>query len=541
MKILSKWNIRYRLRPHVMLRKPCTPSQTHLLGLRLSCVSESTSSRGSVEASLRLTTITSSIVNNKAELNSDGISCQLNQYSHVPQCTNDAPFDVKNLQSITAGDISLRKKELSTFDQKPIILSSVFGNTEAKMSPTSSASDSSKQQSWQAEGLEQADGKLLHSVDHSNMKLSNPHAIGSSKNKRFLPISPLMDPSFRQAREKYRCPKQKSPQSLTPMQLAVRKNIYARALSTPLRKCKLTGISLPSFFLLRFHAIADPKTGVPWYLPRGLSKHYQSSQKADKISETPTSNISTSCQIVEENGKVPIYVNKLTLDLRSKHDLHIGDKAIFSKDNLKPDHSKSQDLLSPLTPTIGIGTYFVSSYNALQSLAASNQKNSNSLVPAFISQSMRNHPLVLKTSRTTRFRPDMADFVLNLKRRRVFEELLQVTSKTRGYISKFIPSKSLKTRQVAAVLLLGSSALHTTSEIVTEQDFNSYVGENSGHIPIFDLRILLGQLMLQDLRDSDKTRWNCEVLTVKSRNYTLNLMMKLWELEGFLTPPSKTR
>ncbi|SZF01480.1 unnamed protein product [Blumeria hordei] len=541
MKIRSKWNMRYRLRPHLMLRKPCSSSQTHLPGLCLSCVSEFTSSRESVEVSLRLTTIAASTVNNKAQLNSDGISSQLNLHSPAPQWTNEAPFDVRDSQSITAGDIGLRKRELSSFDQKSIILSSVFGNTEEKMSPTSSALDSSKQQCWQAAGLEQADGKFLHSVDHSNTKLSNPHAIGNGNNKRSLPISPLMDPSFRQAREKYRCPKPKSPQSLTPMQLAVRKNIYARALSTPLRKCKLTGISLPSFFLLRFNAIADPKTGVPWYLPRGLSKHYQSSRKFDKISEASDSKISTSLQIAEENEKVPVCVNKLTADLRSTQDLNKSDKASFSKDNLKSDHSKPLDLLSPLTPTIGIGTYFVSSYDALQSLTASNQKNSNSVVPAFISQSMRNHPLALKTSRSTRFRPDMADFVLNLKRRRVFEELVQVTSKTKGYISKFIPSKSLKTRQVVAVLLLGSPDTHTTSEMVTEQDFNSFIGENSGHVPIFDLRILLGKTMLQDLRDSDKTRWNCEVLTVKSRNYTLNLMMKFWELEGYLTPPSKTR
>lgn len=142
----------------------------------------------------------------------------------------------------------------------------------------------------------------------------------------------------------------------------------------------------------------------------------------------------------------------------------------------------------------------------------------------------------MKTYQSARFRPDMADFVLRLKRRRVMEALVSVTHKYRGYISMYIPTKSLKTCQVAAVLLLGPTIVDLEKRIAVEEGCGEAKPKKLQHVPVFDLKTLLGETMLKELVSTDATRWNSELLTIKSRNYCKILLQRLWELEGYITP-----
>ncbi|RKF55253.1 putative esterase-like protein [Erysiphe neolycopersici] len=345
---------------------------------------------------------------------------------------------------------------------------------------------------------------------------------------RQLPISPLMDEKFYEARQRHRQPKLNIETTLTPLQKAVRKNVYAHALATPLRKCRLTGVILPRFFLLDFQAIANPTTGIPWYMPRSLTSNRNKSERIYgpenmKNEESPA----TDC-LINQKEDVSSQAGNSNLDAEISRDYDVNITKVPEKDG------KSMSS----TSRIGGGTYLLRSFHALDSLRSKNKKASKGVISQyFLTQNIRMHPFALETFQSSCFRSDMADFVLTLKRRRLSEALILVTKKYRGYIAKFNPTKSLKTSQVAAVLILGPPLTATSeSQLVSEIEFRSYMQKAQENVPVFDLRILLGDEMLRNLKSSDTTRWNSEILTIKNKNYSQPLLIRLWELEGYLTP-----
>ncbi|POS88321.1 hypothetical protein EPUL_000622 [Erysiphe pulchra] len=343
-----------------------------------------------------------------------------------------------------------------------------------------------------------------------------------------LPISPLMDEKFYEARQRHRQPKLKRGTTLTPLQIAVRKNVYAHALATPLRKCRLTGVILPRFFLLDFHAIANPTTGTPWYMPRSLTRKKTKSENIYQQEEVNKEESPVTACLIKKEEDFSLQVGNSNVDMEISRDYDMNITKVSEEDR----NSVSS------TSRIGGGTYLLRSYHALDSLRSKTKKASKGVISQhFLTQNIRMHPFALETFQTSCFRPDMADFVLTLKRRRLSEALILVTRKFRGYIAKFNPTKSLKTSQVAAVLLLGPPLTATSeSQIVSEIEFRSYMQKAPEDVPVFDLRILLGDEMLRNLKSSDTTRWNSEILTIKNKNYSQPLLTRLWELEGYLTP-----
>ncbi|KAB8297366.1 hypothetical protein EYC80_002711 [Monilinia laxa] len=76
---------------------------------------------------------------------------------------------------------------------------------------------------------------------------------------RELPLSPLMDPVFLEARNKHSAPKPPPSKERTAFQEQLAKNPYALALATPVRQCSATQLSLPSFFLQDFTVMRAPR------------------------------------------------------------------------------------------------------------------------------------------------------------------------------------------------------------------------------------------------------------------------------------------
>ncbi|KAI9771818.1 MAG: hypothetical protein M1840_001588 [Geoglossum simile] len=81
-----------------------------------------------------------------------------------------------------------------------------------------------------------------------------------------------MDPGMKLVVMKYRTPKPLPSKQLSPLQVKLKNNPYAQALSTPVRRCTVLNAALPSFFLTRFNVEAHPGTGALWYLPQALIK-----------------------------------------------------------------------------------------------------------------------------------------------------------------------------------------------------------------------------------------------------------------------------
>ncbi|RYP72976.1 hypothetical protein DL770_007856 [Monosporascus sp. CRB-9-2] len=102
-------------------------------------------------------------------------------------------------------------------------------------------------------------------VDPVNKKIET--AVGD------LPLSPVMDPSFWEARQRYQTPKAKPGKAQNSVERQFRANPFAKALATPLRQCSITHQRLPKFFLQDFNLIQHPETGAPWWVPRSLMRH----------------------------------------------------------------------------------------------------------------------------------------------------------------------------------------------------------------------------------------------------------------------------
>lgn len=131
-------------------------------------------------------------------------------------------------------------------------------------------------------------GENLSGVDPHNKTIKT--AVGS------LPISPLLDPTWRKARKRI---KKKPPPPFDRMprfQRVLKRNAYgkrartlfvkcktlnfgrtAQLLAEPVRQCHVTRTRLPKPFLQSFGLVTHPETNGLWWIPAGL----------EKVSKTP--------------------------------------------------------------------------------------------------------------------------------------------------------------------------------------------------------------------------------------------------------------
>ncbi|KAI8952523.1 hypothetical protein F4801DRAFT_541141 [Xylaria longipes] len=106
-----------------------------------------------------------------------------------------------------------------------------------------------------------------------------------------LPLSPVMDPSYWEATMRHQVAKQKKGKAQNSLERQFRKNPYAQALATPVRRCPASHTRLPSFFLQDFNLIAHPETGRPWWVPRSLAwEQPADSQQANATSDELSAN-----------------------------------------------------------------------------------------------------------------------------------------------------------------------------------------------------------------------------------------------------------
>ncbi|KAM7197336.1 hypothetical protein V8F20_006690 [Naviculisporaceae sp. PSN 640] len=89
-----------------------------------------------------------------------------------------------------------------------------------------------------------------------------------------LPLSPIMDPTFHEARGKYTIKaKERGPprSEIEGSGLDLWNNIYARALATPVRTCAVTKAALPKFFHTKFINARNPNGENNWLVPEEVA------------------------------------------------------------------------------------------------------------------------------------------------------------------------------------------------------------------------------------------------------------------------------
>jgi len=346
-----------------------------------------------------------------------------------------------------------------------------------------------------------------------------PH-VGESPEpyqRRPLPASPLMDPETIAAKNKYH--EKKASPSKTPesMQQQLAKNPYALALATPLRKCQLTKINLPRYFLQDFTLMSHPVTKEPWFAPRSLTAKY---------------------------GNPDPWEQK-DLEPEDKERLDLGDAI------------QAQSELQANTPTLGIASYTIANLNIIQSMQEkegylrtkssraaryNGSRFPNEIHTRFMSERVYRVPALMKIYEQSGWRQDMADSVLELMRRRMVEALTHVVKMKGIYlVGCHSWDDALAKKQFGAYLWTGGKDLvegnASPSEFATLDITRKATdgAPKTQKIPVHNLRTLLGDEKLNKLRATFPSGiFEREVIAIKRKRMTVDLQMRLWKLQGYL-------
>ena len=275
--------------------------------------------------------------------------------------------------------------------------------------------------------------------------------------------------------------------------------IAAVALATPPRLCVLTGLRLPSYFLIPFGVATHPKTGAPWHLPK-----------------LPT-------QAVSEPGQDEI--SRVT--------------PVGNQPSPREPDDASKNLKSP-TRTLS-STHFLASRQVLAHVSGLTPSKYKRLMP----YRWRQDPSVKLPDII--WREDMDVLVLEILRRNLSKRLSYLASRPAAYIA---PCKSYdginNHGQVAAVLWLNKDA---DTLITNEPPIGvaiTFDGRETGpptytmhyykthYIPCYNLATLLGPIRLSALQESRPNHYGDRFAVIKLKRNTVKVQLELWKLLGYI-------
>ncbi|KAL8842662.1 MAG: hypothetical protein Q9170_000437 [Blastenia crenularia] len=308
-----------------------------------------------------------------------------------------------------------------------------------------------------------------------------------------LPMSPLMNPDLQAARNRYKTPKPEPSGELSDFQKRLSKNIYAQALATPVRNCAVTGVRLPNHFLLNFGLTPHPKTDKPWQMP--------------KLAIDPNAITSNKATSAELNFR------QTAADL--------NDDGTFT-DTAKPS---SGGRARPVA-----AWHILSTRTALKFNTDLKRKSFLQMIP-------------YRWKFDTRFksddivwRADMDTFVLELMRKKTVRLLKYLAARPAAYVAKCENYADIHNKhQVGAVLWLGKPdevEIQTTGE-VPPPPYAMVKYKSFGHIPIYNIPNLLGPEHTRQLCGSSKSL-NGTLAVLKHKHHTIEILMHLWKLMGFV-------
>ena len=140
----------------------------------------------------------------------------------------------------------------------------------------------------------------------------------------------------------------------------------------------------------------------------------------------------------------------------------------------------------------------------------------------------------------------MAEFVLELMRKKAVQDILHLTYRTSAmYIVSCNSWDDVRLKpQVGAVLWLrmpkaedGAEKESGREEIKQRQDgppLYAMVEYHGSQIPVYNLKTLLGEQHLSRLIDERPKTLDSGLAAVKAKNLTVNLQQWLWKMMGYL-------
>ncbi len=264
-------------------------------------------------------------------------------------------------------------------------------------------------------------------------------------------------------------------------------NPPAQALATPARRCPVSSVTLPKFFLQRINLVTHPETQQPWLVPQDLDKKEPKSATATATAENePRSGPADAT--ANKTGPSSYILSRQTLlqELgRPKSQYFCGQRRLMRQSG------------SHLGTVLGVAAWH----------------------------------------------SDMDVVLLELMRRRIVDSLLHfaemVTKEDRKYLvrcERWDDAKELNHRGCLLFLGRGEGASSESGSEYEPPRLSTMDIEGvrfGGKLAVHDLRVLLGETHMSRLRrESELLRGGS--LFLLGRQATVNLQMSLWKLQGYM-------
>lgn len=326
-----------------------------------------------------------------------------------------------------------------------------------------------------------------------------------------LPLSPLMDPTFHEARMKYKMPK--APESSVYKKVKWRRqldrNPWAHALASDIRRCPATGTVIPKYFLQDFNLVSHPETGKPWYVPTSLAPR----TPASPPERQPGADEKTAA------GQQP------------------SDPATTNLDQVESQTAgKPRGKERPAGPT----SYMLAREDLISAQGDKRRSAESSGWRRLISlnHSSSKFNSVMKH---LVWREDMGALVLELMRRRVVDELvyyaqLSEDATRNSYVVRCDTWADIKDDKYnghrGCVLWFGEGGDGPGPRAIMDIPDVRF----GRKIPVHDMHALLGPGHIARLKEeADVFREG--FLFMVSRTRTMGVQLKLWKLQGYLAHP----
>ena len=322
----------------------------------------------------------------------------------------------------------------------------------------------------------------------------------SSEEWSQLPRSPLMDAAFLAARDKFGQPKSDPSKKRSVLQRTLEKNPFAIALASPVRRCMMTRVALPKYFLQNFGILGHPKTGEPFLIPRGMF-----------------------------NAKNTIQPSSLRMG----------------------------------SGMVGPGMYVLARYPLLRAMLSDTGGFGRDPYRKLFPTRMMKVRKAMNLVNQTKIREDMHDFVVEQARRRIVSCIIYLWGTKIGYMKAYPDWYNSRTwaKQVGAYMWTGSKhsdGAEEPPEFATVEplppgklkdkgeSIDGTKWRNRGKTPVYNLKVLLGEEKMEELRAGCPAKmlplrgqnrvslFDGPIVTLKRRAPTTSLELQLWWLQGYL-------
>lgn len=344
-----------------------------------------------------------------------------------------------------------------------------------------------------------ADGKPLK-IDAEAKTIST--AVGN------LPISPIFDPAWMQARRKVAKAAPGPPLGRFRRKLA--NNPFAQALATPIRKCPNSAISLPRYFLQDFELVQHPTTGKPWWAPGPLSfEHVQPTKRLDEEQPDISKGLNEEA-LTRKPESAPVALRK-------------DGTADSEKDARRPRRA-------PIT------SYTLNRKSLVDMIGGKNKKYLSVLL------AVRTGMAVTPDSREAVWREDMGEVLLQKMRQQATDALvlrgnrLQPHEDKHRFIEPCASWKDVEGVKLRGCVLWLPEKRDAARQYATLDIEGAQYGKK---MVVHNLWWLLGEQEVQRLRESAELFREGEIFVLKQWGSTsmMRLHMLLWRLQGYLAEP----